>query len=246
MGSDASEVCTRPLLWQKTGFKLHMVSEAEDFLIEQLRAYGISPEELEALIRGKEASEDDAARQGGEGAQTPAPGAFDDLTGAAGEEDEQSVADRLRDHASRLEANEMRDQALADAQEAAAEIRASAVKLVSEKLQAAEDEVMAMRMQAADDVARLRKETARAMLARLQDAEREAENLRQTAHDESAAFWESAAREFADAHQQITRMRAELSSLIASVDEAVSALESAAGSIAALSARQVESRKQRP
>ena len=222
------------------------MSDAEDSLIEQLRAYGIAPEELEALIRGKEIlSEQEEAPSSGESVPTSAPGAFDDLGATtAPERPDESAVGGLRDHAVRIEVQQIREIALAEARDAAAEIRASAVKLVSEKLQAAEDEVTALRVQAADDVARLRKDTARAMLTRLQDAEREAELLRQSAQQESATFWESAAREFAEAHQQITKVRAELSSLIASVDEAVSTLEAAASSIATLSARQVQSRKQ--
>ena len=111
------------------------------------------------------------------------------------------------------------------------------MKLVSEKLQAAEDEVMELRASAADDVAKLRNDTARAMLLRLQEAEEEARQLRQVTREESQDFWESTYREFTAVHEGIAEVRRHLLELIGQVSEAVDSVESVAGSIAALSAR---------
>ena len=230
------------------------MSEQDDFLIEQLRSYGISLEDLEGLIRHKDQLRPiDESRESREeeppspAETSPPTGAFDSLIDStptqsigAFENIEHLDADEPAnpdDTSSAFEADHARELAIAEAKEAATEIRASAVKLVSEKLQAAEDEVMAMRGKAAEEVANLRKETSRAMVARLQSAEREAELLRREARDEQQLFWESAYREFSTAKDRLSQLRAQLGDLVSDLTEAVSSVEVATTSMVDLCVR---------
>ena len=222
-----------------------MTDEEEDSLIEQLRSYGISLEDLEGLIRGHAEHPEGGSAVTEEVATSTLGvsvrgGPFDPLNdrGAAEqpfEAPEVDVRSDRVDESSQFDADRIRD--LARAKEAAADIRASAVKLVTEKLQAAEDEVMAMRAKAAEDVGRLRKETSRVMLDRLKEAEQEADLLRRAAREENRQFWEAAYREFSNARAQMAQVREQLGGLVANVTDAVLSVEAAATSIAEMCAR---------
>ena len=226
------------------------MSEQDDSLIEQLRSYGISLEDLEGLIRGKVERRPNAAPESSSSDLAIKPGAFDSLDDLANVESkdamrsfERTARDApvdLSAESVRSDADRTRDLAIADAKRSAADIRANAVKLVTEKLQAAEDEVAAMRAEAAEDATALRRETSRAMLARLKDAQDEAELLRTAARDEMRRFWESAYREFSIAKQEMGKVRGGLADLVASMSDAVSSMEQAATSIAELCAHNLE------
>jgi len=259
-------------------FKLRHVSEQADSLIEQLRSFGVSIEDLEALTGESKVSAEhvddsppppDAPAEPGapeepgtsnepdspSGAGTsPNPevpneprrvGAFEPLTpeSVRASEDASLRAETavLRQQSVLFDANQTRDRILAEAKDAAAEIRANAVRLVSMKLQAAEEEIMAMRAKATEEVVRLRKETAQALATRLQEAGSEAQALRETARDEAQAFWESASREFSEVQVRISRMHEHMVQLLASLNDAVASLEEAASSIATLCERHLES-----
>jgi len=229
-----------------------VTDEEEDSLIEQLRAYGISLEDLEGLIRGQ-AEQVEGAGGAREGQAPPPfgggtrPGAFDPLNDQpSSEQTEISTSAEVfggeevitrSAESTQFDADRLRD--IARAKEAAADIRASAVKLVTEKLQAAEDEVMAMRAKAAEDVSRLRKETSRVMLARLKEAEQEADLLRRAAREENRQFWEAAYREFSNARTQMAQVRAQLGQFVTNMTDAVSSVEAAATSIAEMCARRL-------
>jgi len=224
-------------------FKLSAVSEQENSLIEKLRSYGVSIEELEALAGEGKTPVGPSAESVPASETRPGPeavGAFQPLaaetTTVPVAEDASLRADAaaLRQQSALFEAKPTRDRMIAEANDAAAEIRANAVRLVSMKLQAAEEEIMAMRLKATDEVAQLRRETARALTVRLQEAGSEAAALRETAREEAQAFWESASREFAEARTRVAQMRAHMAQLLASVNDAVASVEEAAGSIAAL------------
>ena len=196
-------------------FKLTRVSEQENSLIEQLRSFGVSIEDLEALtgeehtpvehvVESEPPAEVAVETPAAPSAQTGPPVAFQPLgseTTATVREDTSLKEDTagLRHQAALFDANQTRDRILAEAKDAAAEIRANAVRLVSVKLQAAEDEIMTMRAKATEEVAQLRKETSKALAARLQEAGSEALALREAARQETQVFWESASREFSDA-----------------------------------------------
>ncbi len=134
----------------------------------------------------------------------------------------------------------MRERAIAEAKDAAAQIRASAIRLVSEKLQAAEDEVMALRVRAADEVAKLRSDTARSMVARLREAETEAQALRNAARGEELTFWKTTLQGFSESQRQMTQVRSQLAHLLSEVTDAVGAVESSAYSIVALCQRRLD------
>ena len=126
-----------------------LVSEGDDALIEQLRAFGVSAEELEELVRK---TEEDANAQFAREAEPvappppPPPGAFDPLVPPSVPRDEPPPAPPAigSSEPGDAETNRMREHALAEAKDAAAQIHTSAIRLVSEKLQSAEDEVMAL------------------------------------------------------------------------------------------------------
>ena len=160
------------------------MAEGDDALIEQLRAFGVSAEELELLVRkAEEEADEEAARGAGDVVPPPPPppGAFEPLGAPGMTPSGSSTASFASGEIGDAEVNRMRERALAEAKDAAAQIRASAIRLVSEKLQAAEDEVMALRVRAADEIAKLRADTARAMVARLREAEVEARALKNAA-----------------------------------------------------------------
>ena len=231
-------------------FKLTRVSEQENSLIEQLRSFGVSIEDLEALtgeehtpvehvVESEPPAEVAVETSAAPSAQTGPPVAFQPLgpeTTATVREDTSLKEDTagLRHQAALFDANQTRDRILAEAKDAAAEIRANAVRLVSVKLQAAEDEIMTMRAKATEEVAQLRKETSKALAARLQEAGSEALALREAARQETQVFWESASREFSDARERISQMHAHMVQLLESVNDAVASVEEAASSIAAL------------
>ncbi len=223
------------------------MSEQENSLIEQLRSFGVSIEDLAALTGESETPVEHIVEN------TPPPetpvapeqvGAFQPLTPetVAAADDASLKADTagLRQQAALFDANQMRERILTEAKDAAAEIRANAVRLVSVKLQAAEEEIMTMRQEATDEVAQLRRETAQALAARLQEAGSEAQVLRETARQESQAFWQSANREFSDARARISQVHEHMVQLLASVNDAVASVEEAARSIAALCERHLE------
>ncbi len=224
-----------------------IVSEQENSLIEQLRSFGVSIEDLEALtaeanmpVEPVVESESPAESTAGAPVITDAQRAFQPLTretaAAPASEDVSLKAETagLRHQAALFEANQTRDRIVAEAKDAAAEIRANAVRLVSVKLQAAEEEIMTMRTKATEEVAELRKETARALAARLQEAGSEALALREAARIETQNFWESANREFSDARARISQLHEHMVQLLASVNDAVASVEEAASSIVAL------------
>jgi Mg2+ and Co2+ transporter CorA len=242
-----------------------LVSEQENSLIEQLRSFGVSIEDLEALTGEENAPVEHVvesappAEVAGETlapapAQTGSPAAFQPLVpetmAATVREDTSLKQDTagLRQQAALFDANQTRDRILAEAKDAAAEIRANAVRLVSVKLQAAEDEIMTMRAKATEEVAQLRMETSKALAARLQEAGSEALALREAARQETLVFWESASREFSDARERISQMHAHMVQLLESVNDAVASLEEAASSIAALCESHLEppSRREEP
>jgi vacuolar-type H+-ATPase subunit H len=216
------------------------VSDQENSLIEQLRSFGVSIEDLEALTGEAETPVESVV----ESAPPESPvvaehvGAFEPLTPGSvpATDDETLRADTaaLRQQSALFDANQTRERILSEAKDAAAEIRASAVRLVSAKLQAAEEEIMSMRQRATDEVARLRKETAQALAARLQEAGSEALTLRETARQETQDFWQAAGREFSAASSRIRRIHEDMVQLLASVNDAVASVEEAASSIAAL------------
>ncbi|MGB9112054.1 MAG: hypothetical protein WCF24_04935 [Acidimicrobiales bacterium] len=219
----------------------------DDALIEQLRAFGVSAEELEELVRK---TEEDANARFARGTEPvapapppPQPGAFDPLVPPSAPRDEPpppppspSVPTEPGD----AETNRMRERALAEAKDAAAQIRASAIRLVSEKLQAAEDEVMALRVRAADEVAKLRSDTARSMVVRLREAETEALALKDAAREEQRAFWRTTMQEFSESQQQMAQVRSQLSRLVTEITDAVAHVESSAYSIVALCQRRLD------
>jgi hypothetical protein len=219
------------------------VGDQENSLIEQLRSFGVSIEDLEALTGEAEAPVEtvvEVVSAPETVASHEEPSAFEPLTRglepAPVAEDGALKADTegLRQQVALFDANQARDGIVAEAKDAAAEIRANAVRLVSVKLQAAEEEIMAMRLKATEEVAQLRRETARVLAARLQEAADEASSLRETAREESRAFWESASREFSEARRRIAEMHEHMVQLLASVNDAVASVEEAASSVAAL------------
>jgi len=224
-------------------FKLPFVGEQENSLIKQLRSFGVSIEDLEALTGEAKAPVEEVVEEESP-PETPAspdnPGAFEPLT--PGVEREPVAEDGtlkaetagLRHQTALFDANQTRDRIVAEAKDAADEIRANAVRLVSVKLQAAEEEIMAMRTKATEEVTQLRQDTARVLAARLQEAADEAASLRETGREESRAFWESANREFSDARRRIAEMHERLAQVLDSVNDAVASVEEAARSIAAL------------
>ena len=242
-------------------FKLSGVSGQENSLIEQLRSFGVSIEDLEALTGEPPAPAVDRVVESAPPNEAPVVddplGAFQPLTPASqfapepapapvGVSDDVSLradAEGLRQQSALFEANQSRDRILAEAKDAATEIRANAVRLVSAKLQAAEEVIMAMRVKATDEVAELRKETAKALGARLQEAGAEALGLREAARNETRAFWEAAYREFSDAKARIALLHEHMVQLLGSVNDAVASVEEAATSIAALCESHLEGTK---
>jgi hypothetical protein len=239
-----------------------LVSEQENSLIEQLRSFGVSIEDLEALAGEEHTQDEHVVESASPGevaveplaappAQTGPPAAFQPLGSASAaatvREDTSLKEDTagLRHQAALFDANQTRDRILAEAKDAAAEIRANAVRLVSVKLQAAEDEIMTMRAKATEEVAQLRKETSKALAARLQEAGSEALALREAARQETQVFWESASREFSDARARISQMHAHMVQLLESVNDAVASVEEAASSIAALCESHLEAPSRR-
>lgn len=223
------------------------MGEQENSLIEQLRSFGVSIEDLEALTREpnmpvEHVVESPAAPESVAVTETPRPpepvSAFAPLDAETVRvtDDAALKADTLglRQQSVLFDANQTRDRILGQAKDAAAEIRANAVRLVSLKLQAAEEEIMALRVKATEEVAQLRKETAQALAARLQEAGSEALALREASRHEAQAFWVSASREFSGARERISQMRAHMVELLESVNDAVASVEEAASSIAAL------------
>jgi hypothetical protein len=214
----------------------------DDALIEQLRAFGVSAEELEELVRKTEA---DANVQSARRAEPvapppPPPGAFDSLVQPPPREEPPApppVSESTEPGEGDAETNRMRERALAEAKDAAA---ASAIRLVSEKLQAAEDEVMALRVRAADEVAKLRSDTARSMVVRLREAETEAMALKDAAREEQRAFWRSTMQEFSESQQQLAHVRSQLSRLVTEITDAVAHVESSAYSIVSLCQRRLD------
>lgn len=134
----------------------------------------------------------------------------------------------------------MRERAIAEAKDAAAQIRVSAVRLVSEKLQAAEDEVMALRVRAADEVAKLRSDTARAMVTRLREAEGEAHALKDAAREEQRTFWRTTLEEFSESQQRMAQVRSQVARLVTEISDAVASVESSAYSIVSLCQRRLD------
>jgi Mg2+ and Co2+ transporter CorA len=239
-----------------------LVSEQENSLIEQLRSFGVSIEDLEALtgedhtqvehvVESPPPAEVAVETLAAPPAQTGSPVAFQPLipeTAAATVREDTSLKEDtagLRQQAALFDANQTRDRILAEAKDAAAEIRANAVRLVSVKLQSAEDEIMTMRTKATEEVAQLRKETSKALAARLQEAGSEALALREAARQETQVFWESASREFSDARARISQMHAHMVQLLESVNDAVASVEEAASSIAALCESHLEAPSRR-
>jgi Mg2+ and Co2+ transporter CorA len=238
------------------------VSEQENSLIEQLRSFGVSIEDLEALAGEEHTQVAHVVESASPGevaveplaappAETGPPVAFQPLvpeTAAATVREDTSLKEDtagLRHQAALFDANRTRDRILAEAKDAAAEIRANAVRLVSVKLQTAEDEIMTMRAKATEEVAQLRKETSKALAARLQEAGSEALALREVARQETQVFWESASREFSDARARISQMHAHMVQLLESVSDAVASVEEAASSIAALCESHLEAPSRR-
>ncbi|MGD0895898.1 MAG: hypothetical protein ABSA08_07830 [Acidimicrobiales bacterium] len=239
------------------------MSEQENSLIEQLRSFGVSIEDLEVLAGEPPAPAVDRALESAPPNEAPVVvdplSAFQPLTPAwqfapepepapapvAVSDDVSLRADTegLRQQSALFDANQSRDRILAEAKDAAAEIRANAVRLVSVKLQAAEEEIVAMRVKATDEVAELRKETAKALAARLQEAGAEALGLRAAARNETRAFWEAAYREFSDARARIALLHEHMVQLLSSVNDAVASVEEAATSIAALCESHLEGTK---
>lgn len=223
------------------------MSENDDALIEQLRAFGVSAEELEMLVRQSEEqahapSERENVVPPAPSAPppAPAPGAFESLVGQeASPAPPPSVPPPPRGP-EEVEAGRVAERTIADAKEAAAQIRASAIRLVSEKLQAAEDEVLALRVRAADEVAKLRSDTARSMVARLREAESEARAQRESARDEERTFWRSTLQEFAEAQQRMAQLRSDVARFTSELNEAVSAVDSTAYSIVVLCQRRLD------
>jgi hypothetical protein len=138
------------------------------------------------------------------------------------------------------ETNRMRERAIAEAKDAAAQIRVNAIRLVSEKLQAAEDEVMALRVRAADEVAKLRSDTARAMVTRLREAESEAQALRDAAREEQRTFWRTTLEEFTESQQTMAQVRSQVAKIVTDISDAVASVESQAYSIVALCQRRLD------
>ena len=259
-------VSSMRVLYQRVKrFKLSGVSEQEDSLIEQLRSFGVSIEDLEALTGEPPTPAVDRVVESAPPNEAPVVfdplSAFQPLTPAsqfarepvpepapapvAVSDDVSLRADTegLRQQSALLDANQSRDRILAEAKDAAAEIRANAVRLVSAKLQAAEEEIMAMRVKATDEVAELRKETGKALAARLHEAGAEALGLREAARNETRAFWEAAYREFSDARARIALLHEHMVQLLGSVNDAVASVEEAATSIAALCESHLEGTK---
>jgi predicted secreted protein len=170
---------------------------------------------------------------------TPAPGAFEPLVGPEGQGRSEPAVAPPRS-AEEIEANRVAERTISDAKDAAAQIRASAIRLVSEKLQFAEDEVLALRVRAADEVAKLRSDTARSMVVRLREAETEARALREAARDEARGFWRSTLQEFSDAQQRVAQLRAEVTRLTSELNDAVAGLDSTAYSVVALCQRRLD------
>ncbi len=219
------------------------MAEGDDALIEQLRAFGVSAEELELLVRkAEEEADEEAARGAGDVVPPPPPppGAFEPLGAPGMTPSGSSTASFASGEIGDAEVNRMRERALAEAKDAAAQIRASAIRLVSEKLQAAEDEVMALRVRAADEIAKLRADTARAMVARLREAEVEARALKNAAREEERAFWRTTLQEFSESQQQLAQVRSQLSRLVSDISNAVANTESSAYSIVALCQRRLD------
>jgi uncharacterized protein YukE len=224
------------------------MTEGDDALIEQLRAFGVSAEELEELVRKtEEEANAHIARDSGAVPPPPPPpsppGAFEPLgvPSAPGPADTTATPSAFASgEGGDVETNRMRERALAEAKDAAAQIRASAIRLVSEKLQAAEDEVMALRVRAADEVAKLRSDTARSMVVRLREAEAEALALKDAAREEQRAFWRTTMQEFSESQQQMAQVRSQLQKLLTEISDAVAHVESSAYSIVALCQRRLD------
>lgn len=221
------------------------MTEGDDALIEQLRAFGVSAEELELLVRKteEEASAQSAREREPAPASPPAPpGAFEPLEGpGAGPSESETVPPPFGSAPiGDAETNRMRERAIAEAKDAAAQIRVSAIRLVSEKLQSAEDEVMALRVRAADEVAKLRSDTARAMVTRLREAEAEAQALKDAAREEQRTFWRTTLEEFSESQQQMAQVRSQVAKLVSDISDAVASVESSAYSIVALCQRRLD------
>jgi hypothetical protein len=229
------------------------MTEGDDALIEQLRAFGVSAEELELLVRKTE--EEANAHNPGESDSVPPPpssppppppppGAFESLEnpigGGRSEGEQQPPGFASPPAISDPETNRMRERAIAEAKDAAAQIRVNAIRLVSEKLQAAEDEVMALRVRAADEVAKLRSDTAKAMVTRLREAESEAQALRDAARDEQRTFWRTTLEEFSESQQTMAQVRSQVAKIVTEISDAVASVESQAYSIVALCQRRLD------
>lgn len=218
------------------------MSEGDDALIEQLRAFGISAEELEMLVRKTEEQAAAQETSDREGPARPPPGPFEPLgePGPPLESDWMTAPTQEADALADSEMNRMRERALAEAKDAAAQIRLSAIRLISEKLQAAEDEVMALRVRAADEVAKLRSDTARSMVARLREAESEAQALKNAARERELTFWRTTLQEFSESQQRIAQVRSQLGRMVADITDAVAGVEAASYSIVALCQRRLD------
>ena len=237
------------------------MSEQEDSLIEQLRSFGVSIEDLEVLTGEPPTPAVGRVVESAPPNEPPVVvdplSAFQPLTPASQFAPEPAPApvavsddvslradtEGLRQQSALFDANQSCDRILAEAKDAAAEIRANAVRLVSAKLQAAEEEIMAMRVKATDEVAELRKETGKALAARLHEAGAEALGLREAARNETRAFWEAAYSEFSDARARIALLHEHMVQLLGSVNDAVASVEEAATSIAALCESHLEGTK---
>jgi hypothetical protein len=221
------------------------MAEGDDALIEQLRAFGVSAEELELLVRK---TEEEASAQGARAVEPPPspppspPGAFEPLVtpSETAPEGSEAVPAFGSQHLGDPETNRMRERAIAEAKDAAAQIRVSAIRLVSEKLQSAEDEVMALRVRAADEVAKLRSDTARAMVTRLREAEGEAQALKDAAREEQRTFWRTTLEEFSESQQQLAQVRSQVAKFVSDISDAVASVESSAYSIVALCQRRLD------
>ena len=99
---------------------------------------------------------------------------------------------------------------------------------------------MALRVRAADEIAKLRADTAWAMVARLREAEVEARGFKNAAREEERAFWRATLQEFSESQQQLAQVRSQLSRLVSEINDAVASTESAAYSIVALCQRRLD------
>lgn len=109
----------------------------------------------------------------------------------------------------------------------AAELRASVVRLASEKLEAAEAEAASIRRAALDEVAKSRGDAAKTMVSRVEEASAAADTMRRAAVDESRHTRERAGILVGGALREVRQLREEMQALFARTEEMSRGLEDA-------------------